>query len=162
MREPGLRVITPVGWRVEKVRRRRIPTTGRTQPSKTAEWLDRLQAMAKVLASGGEIGKFYAWGGGNYPPRELARLALNDKRWIWLPTYGGFLRLADEPVWEHSKPWSQFGPGEFFLSIERNRMPGFCCFEHAGWGKRVNVRMPEGAVSLVDKAAMARAKGGGE
>lgn len=156
MREPSLRVITPLGWRVEKVRRRRM-RVGEGRPSgQTQVWLEKFEGMLRVLREGGEVGVFYPWGSGSFPPREMAREFLEDKRWLWLPTYGGFIRLGDGPIERGSKPLMDFRPGEFFLTLERVRMPGFSSFDHVGWGRRVCVRIPDGLVTLSDKFAKAR------
>ncbi len=159
VREPELRVITPVGWRIEKVVRKRIPRAVGAPVKRDGGWLTRYHEYLKTLKEGGEVGRFYPWEGGQVPPRGIQDVLLGDKRWVWLPTYGGVIRLADGPSDVFERSPADFKAGEFYLSGARCRIPGFATAQHDMWPDRVVVRLPDGIQSIADRAGV---EGGGE
>lgn len=158
--------VTPVGFRVERTyarRRMRASPEGRVVGIKAGpeyrRALDTCIARMKAVEGLGEagVGSFVWYAKTGAQPSLLAEVYARDRRWAWIPSQGGYVRLApnESPA---LRPLMDFKPGEFAGCTNRGRTPGFASVTHLGFDTpRVRVRLPDPEVIEAAKKGMAPA-----
>lgn len=155
----------PAGFRVEReeVRRRMREASGTGKGVKAGpEYraaLDGCIARMRAVEALGDagVGSFVWYARTGSQPALLAEKYGSDRRWAWIPSQGGYVRLAREEA-DHLTPLMDFEPGAFVGCTSQGRVPGFASVIHPGFDTpRIRVRMPEPGVIAAAKGGMAPA-----
>lgn len=154
----------PPGFRVERAEvRRRMRESPENRvvgikagPEYRALLDDCIRKMRAVEGLGeAGVGSFVWYARTGRQPTLLAELYAHDKRWAWIPSLGGYVRLAPEES-DPLRPLMDFKAGEFVGCTNRGRIPGFASVTHPGFDTpRIRVRLPEPGVIERAKGAPA-------
>jgi hypothetical protein len=157
---------TPPGFRVERNdtrRRMRASPENRVVGIKAGpeyrRALDTCIARMKAVEGLGEagVGSFVWYAKTGAQPSLLAEVYARDRRWAWIPSLGGYVRLAAEES-EPLRPLMDFKAGEFAGCTNRGRTPGFASVTHLGFDTpRIRVRLPEPEVIDAARSGLAPA-----
>jgi hypothetical protein len=157
---------TPPGFRVERNdtrRRMRASPENRVVGIKAGpeyrRALDTCIARMKAVEGLGEagVGSFVWYAKTGAQPSLLAEVYARDRRWAWIPSLGGYVRLAAEES-EPLRPLMDFKAGEFAGCTNRGRTPGFASVTHLGFDTpRIRVRLPEPEVIWAARSGLAPA-----
>lgn len=155
----------PPGFRVEREESRRrmreAPKNGRGVKAgiEYRTTLDRCIGRMRLVEQAGEsaVGSFVYYARTSSQPALLAEKYAHDLRWAWIPSHGGYVRLAAKEA-DPQMPMLDFQPGEFVGCTSRGRVPGFAAVTHPGFPTpRIRVCMPAPEVIAAAKCGMAPA-----
>lgn len=106
---------------------------------------DFLQRLSRVSAAVKDDklpkGSVLAFSTAPRMPAALAAHVGQDRRWAWVPSLGGLIRLADGPCEGVDTCVGDMEAGDFFQDGSKGRIPGFGASQHPQWGW-IKVRLP--------------------
>lgn len=153
----------PPGYRLERNYRKRMgngyggSALGRGRARSGVGWLEGLKATSARLRAAmvdpPEDGEFVWYTSSKVLPRMLGVVIGEEwSRWVFSPSHGGFLWLAERPsALDRMLEW---GAGEWAEDDTTNPVPGYASvFYLARGGKRIRVRVPDGAIKRAARAA---------
>lgn len=146
----------PAGYRLERNYRKRMgngyggASLDRRRARGGLDWLEVVKATAARLRAVQEnpppVGEFIWYTSSKVLPRLLGSV-IGEKwsRWVFSPSHGGFLWLAESP--SELGRMLEWGPGEWAEDETTSPVAGYASVWYlARGGRRVRVRVPDSAI----------------